>query len=76
MTEHNIPLTASEMGFLWTQYMNDTLAICVMKYFKNICEDKEILPLIENSLSIAENDINMITEIFKTDNVAIPVGFT
>ncbi|MEK5522065.1 hypothetical protein B5V89_19320 [Heyndrickxia sporothermodurans] len=76
MTEHNIPLTASEMGFLWTQYMNDSLAICVMKYFKNICEDKEIHPLIENSLSIAENDINIITEIFKKENCTIPVGFT
>lgn len=76
MTEHNIPLTASEVGFLWTQYINDTLAICVMKYFKKICEDKEVIPLIENSLSIAENDIKIITEIFTNENHPIPVGFT
>ena len=76
ITDHNIRLTASEMAFLWAQYLNDTLATCVMKYFKNICEDKEILPLIEKSLSIAENDIQIITEIFSKENYPLPVGFT
>ncbi|WP_436371586.1 DUF3231 family protein [Cytobacillus sp. BC1816] len=76
LTEHNIPLSASEMGTLWSQYINDSLAVCVMKYFKSICEDKEILPLIENSLSIAENDIKIITEIFTKENHPIPIGFT
>ena len=76
LTEHNIPLTISEIGFLWAQYLNDTLAVCVMKYFKNICEDKEILPLVESSLSLAQNDIKMITEIFSKENHPIPVGFT
>jgi hypothetical protein len=59
MSESNIPLTASELGFLWAQYMNDTLDICVMNYFKNICEDKDILPLIENSLSIAKMTLEL-----------------
>lgn len=76
MSESNIPLTASELGFLWAQYMNDTLDICVMNYFKNICEDKDILPLIENSLSIAKNDIRIISKIFAKENYPIPVGFT
>lgn len=77
VSEHdNIPLTASEIGFLWVQYLNDTLATCVMRYFKNTCEDKEILPLIENSLSIAQNDIHIIKEIFSNENHPIPVGFT
>ncbi len=77
MSEPNhIRLTASEIGFLWAQYLNDTLAICVMKYFKNICEDKEILPLIENSISIAQNDIKIMTEIFSKENHPIPLGFT
>lgn len=76
LSENNIPLTASELGFLWEQYINDTLAICVMNYFKNICEDEEILPLIEKSLNIAQKDIQIISEIFSKENHAIPVGFT
>ena len=74
--ESHIPLTVSEMGFLWAQYLNDSLNICIMKYYKNICEDKEILSLIENSLSISQNDIKMITEIFTKENHPIPAGFT
>ncbi|MEH7275827.1 DUF3231 family protein [Neobacillus vireti] len=77
VSEHDdIPLTASEIGFLWAQYVNDTLATCVMSYFKNTCKDKEILPLIENSLSIAQNDITIIKDIFLKENHPIPVGFT
>ncbi|MCM3236686.1 DUF3231 family protein [Heyndrickxia sp. FSL K6-6286] len=74
--EHNIPLSSSEMGFLWTQYLNDTLALCVMKYFKNICRDEEILPLIEDSLNIAQRDINIIKEIFSKEKIPVPEGFT
>ena len=41
-----------------------------MKYFKNICRDEEeILPLIEESLNIAQNDINIIKEIFSRENI-------
>ncbi|MBT2654496.1 DUF3231 family protein [Bacillus sp. ISL-18] len=76
IAESNIPLTASELGFLWAQYMNDTLDICVMDYFKNICKDKDILPLIENSSNIAKNDIRIISEIFIKENHPIPAGFT
>jgi hypothetical protein len=25
---HNVPLTTGEIANLWTQYMNDSLAIC------------------------------------------------
>jgi hypothetical protein len=74
--ENNIPLTASELGFLWAQYVNDTLDICVMNYFQNICEDQDILPLVENSLSIAQKDIKVITEILSKEKHPIPVGFT
>lgn len=76
MTEHNIRLTASEMGFLWTQYENDTLTRCVLKYFKNKCEDKEILPIIEYSLDVTEKNIQELTGIFTNEKIPIPVGFT
>ena len=29
----NIRLTAAEMAGLWTQYINDTLAVCVNELF-------------------------------------------
>ncbi|MDQ0233469.1 DUF3231 family protein [Metabacillus malikii] len=76
LSEHHIPLTAAELGFLWGQYLNDSLATCVMKYFIKTCDDKEILPLLERSLSLAEKDLEIITAIFKNEGVPIPTGFT
>jgi len=77
LTEHNnMGLTASEMGFLWTQYINDSMAICVLKYFAEICEDKEILSVIEYSKGQAHENIQRITDIFNQEELAIPVGFT
>lgn len=76
LTENNIGLTASEMGFLWTQYMNDTMAICVLKYFLNKCEDKEIIPVIEYALSLSQKHVRTVTDIFTHENYPIPVGFT
>ncbi|MGM7723800.1 DUF3231 family protein [Metabacillus sp. Hm71] len=76
MTEHNIPLTASEMGFLWTQYLNDSLATCVFKYFEKVCEDKEILSLIKDAMNLSQKNLQTITYIFNDEKHPIPVGFT
>lgn len=45
-----IPLTAPEMGGLWSQYMSDTLAVCVMRYFLEKVKDEEVRPIIEWTL--------------------------
>lgn len=76
MTEHNIRLTASEMGFLWMQYENDSLANCVLKYFENKCEDLEILPVIQTALSCAEKHLAKLRDIFLNEKIPIPIGFT
>jgi len=53
-----------------------TLAICVLKYFKNKCEDKEILPVIEFALSLSERHIQKTKDLFTNEKIPIPVGFT
>jgi hypothetical protein len=72
----NLRLTAAEMSGLWTQYINDTLAICVNRYFLEIVEDEEIRPIIERTLKTANENVSMVKEIFKKDEFPIPVGFT
>jgi Protein of unknown function (DUF3231) len=41
-TEHYTRLTASELASLWTQYINDSMNICVKKYVLEKVEDAEI----------------------------------
>ena len=48
-----------------------------MKYFKKTFgRTKKILPLIEDSLNIAQRDINIIKEIFLKKKIPVPEGFT
>ncbi|WP_414859347.1 DUF3231 family protein [Paenibacillus haidiansis] len=32
-TVRNIRLTSAELASLWTTYMNDTMAVCILRYF-------------------------------------------
>lgn len=75
-TKHAIRLTSPEMASLWTAYLNDTMAICVIKYMLEKVEDSEIKPVFEYALSLAEQHIQAITGIFKEENFPIPFGFT
>ena len=69
-------LTAAEVSALWLQYMGDSMAICVYKYFLNIVENKEIKPILEFALQLAESHITKITEFLKSANFQVPIGFT
>ncbi|MFS0823160.1 DUF3231 family protein [Bacillus sp. 1P02SD] len=69
-------LTAAEVSALWLQYMGDSMAICVYKYFLNIVENKEIKPILESSLQLAESHITKISKFFKNANYKLPTGFT
>lgn len=69
-------LTAAEVSALWLQYLGDSMAICVYKYFLNIVENKEIKPILEFALQLAESHITKITEFLNHANFQIPIGFT
>jgi hypothetical protein len=56
--------------------MGDSMAICVYKYFLNIVEDKEIKPILEDSLQLSESHLTKITEFLKSADFQIPIGFT
>ncbi|MFJ7726171.1 DUF3231 family protein [Neobacillus sp. NPDC097160] len=69
-------LTAAEVSALWLQYLGDSMAICVFKYFLTIVENKEIKPILEFALQLAESHITKITEFLNSANFQIPIGFT
>lgn len=72
----NIPLTAAEMSGLWTQYMGDTIVVCMNSYFLEKVEDEEIRPIIEWTLDTAKGNISIMQELFQKENFPIPIGFT
>ncbi|MEH7380285.1 DUF3231 family protein [Bacillus sp. JJ1533] len=69
-------ITAAEVSALWLQYMGDSMAICVYKYFLNIVENKEIKSILELSLQLAESQVKQISKLLKNANFKSPIGFT
>nr|WP_306572489.1 DUF3231 family protein [Bacillus sp. AFS031507] len=69
-------LTAAEMSTLWSQYLSDTLAVCVSSYFIEKVEDEEVRPIIEFTLDVAKGNITIMQELFKKENFPVPIGFT
>jgi hypothetical protein len=75
-TEHNIRLTAAEIGSLWMQYMNDSLATCTIKYFIEKTEDTQIQPVLQTALNLAQSHVQKISSFFSREGFPVPVGFT
>ncbi|WP_223702365.1 DUF3231 family protein [Sutcliffiella deserti] len=73
---HEVKLTTGEIANLWTQYMNDTMSICIIKYSLAKVTDKDIKRVLEFALQIAESHIEKIKNIFQQEKHPIPMGFT
>ncbi|WP_163970378.1 DUF3231 family protein [Oceanobacillus halotolerans] len=75
-TEHKVRLTSAEISTLWNAYINNSMSICMLRYFNNKVEDKEIKSLIERTLEISQKSLSKIKDIFREENYPIPIGFT
>ncbi len=74
--ETEIGLTSAEISQLWVTYQSDSMSICIFKYFLEKVKDADVKKLIEISLSLAEEHIKTITDIFNKEGYPIPQGFT
>ncbi|MFT4417027.1 DUF3231 family protein [Fredinandcohnia humi] len=69
-------LTSAEMGKLWVTYMGNSMAKCILRYYLQYVEDKDIKTLVENALQLAEEFIKETKNIFQKESFPIPIGFT
>jgi hypothetical protein len=74
--EHNnIQLSAGEIAPLWTGYLGDSMANCVLRYFLHHVEDTDIRPLLEYAFGLTLEHIRFKNELFTKEEVPIPHGF-
>jgi hypothetical protein len=71
----NVKLSTSEIASMWTNYMNDSMAACVLKHFLQHVIDSEIEKVVRYGLHLSEQHIKTIEQIFSEENVVIPDGF-
>lgn len=54
-----------KMFGLWSQYINDTLAVCVSSYYLEKVEDEDIRPVIEWILDTAKENVSIVVTTIK-----------
>lgn len=69
-------MTSGEITALWTGYLGDSLARCVLVYFLSHVEDAEVRPLLEYALGLAEEHLAFKQDLFTREGFPIPHGFT
>ncbi|MDN3015994.1 DUF3231 family protein [Paenibacillus sp. BSR1-1] len=68
-------LTSAEMGKLWATYMGNSMSTCILSYYLQHVEDKDIKTLLENALRLSLEFMNTTKGIFEKENYPIPKGF-
>lgn len=71
-----IGLTAAEMSSLWTQYINDTVSICVLSYFINNIDDKKVIEIVDFATDASHKNIALLKDVFDREEFPYPIGFT
>jgi hypothetical protein len=75
-TQHNPNLVSTELANLWTQYMTDSMSVCVINYMLKKVEDTDIRSILEFSLSLSKRHIQVIKGFLDKENYPLPYGFT
>jgi hypothetical protein len=71
-----IRLTASELSYLWTSYLANSMSVCVLKFFLVHIDDNEIKALITYACALSQKHVEFIRDTFSKEQIQIPQGFT
>jgi Protein of unknown function (DUF3231) len=73
---HSTRMSSSELANLWSQYQNDSLSRCILRYFIKTIQDKDISKVLQYALELSESHLEKIKEFLTKENYPIPKGFT
>ncbi|MCM3239689.1 DUF3231 family protein [Heyndrickxia oleronia] len=76
MANEKIKLTSAEIASIWTGYMNDSLSKCILGYFLQHVEDKDIRSVVQFAYDLSSAHIEKLKEIFQQEQIPLPIGFT
>lgn len=76
LNNKKVRLTSTEITALWTQYIQETMSICISNFVLVHVKDPEISSLFKFTLNLAKKHLKMLENIFKDEKLASPKGFT
>jgi hypothetical protein len=74
--KHDIKITSSELANLWMQYINDSLARCILRHFLYHVEDKSIREVLQYALELSESHLVKNEQFLAKEGYPKPMGFT
>lgn len=74
--EHSPKLVSSEVAALWSAYMQNSMAFCIVQHFSIVNEDADIKDILHTTLTNCNFVVNEVKQIFEKEKHAIPFGFT
>src|SRR5690606_34506232 len=60
---------------LWSNYMGDSMFLCIFAHFLEIVKDEEIKNLLVLSQNISKRHLSVIAELFLHEGIPVPAGF-
>lgn len=75
-TSHNVRLTSSELANLWTQFQNDSMAICFIGHSLEKVEDRDVRAVLKFAIGISKSHIKKIKDFLNQADYPLPKGFT
>lgn len=73
---HHTKINASENAVIWSQYVNDSLSRCILRYMLHDVKDEDIRDLLEFALELSETHLEKTKQLLSLENLPIPIGFT
>ncbi|UFJ41135.1 DUF3231 family protein [Brevibacillus humidisoli] len=74
--KRNIRLSSPEIGGLWGTYQQESMTVCMQKYFLHHLQDEEIKNVLQKALSYSLSRMEQIRALFAEENFPTPNGFT
>lgn len=69
-------LNSAEIANLWTQYINDSMALCVNTYMLETSTENDIKAIFKKTLRLSSEHITKIKHFLSAENYPVPLGFT
>ena len=76
MQKNKTRLTAAEIASLWTSYMNDSMAKCILGFMLKDLKDKEIKGAVQYAYDLTVTHLKKLARFFQQSELPVPNGFS
>ena len=71
-----VKLTSSEIAALWVSYQNESVSLCILRYFSEKVEDRDVRSVVQDALKKCKDNFGLLQKIYAEESMTLPIGFT